>query len=68
MKYRDQDDPLNGAEYQTGKPCVEQGCDHPAGTAWSPFWCFCCNVKRLDRIDQGFQRLADMFEGQVSNA
>lgn len=40
----------NGPAYHTGKPCREPECDRPAGTAWSKFWCFECNVARIDRI------------------
>jgi hypothetical protein len=41
---------MNGPEYHTGKPCIEKGCDEPAGTAWSPLWCQRHNAERLDRI------------------
>ena len=40
----------NSPRYHTGKKCIE-GCGRPAGTAWSPFWCFECNVERIKRID-----------------
>lgn len=43
-------DPLNGPEYHTGQKCVEKGCNNPAGTHWSPFWCQPCNAKRLGRV------------------
>lgn len=49
--YADPAHPGNSAEHHTGKPCIEKDCDEPAGTAWSPFWCFGCNVKRMQRID-----------------
>jgi hypothetical protein len=41
---------MNGPEYHTGTPCIEKGCDEPAGTAWSPLWCQRHNAERLDRI------------------
>jgi hypothetical protein len=50
MRYRDPDDELNSAAHHSGKTCVERGCTKPAGTHWSPFWCFEHNVERLDRI------------------
>lgn len=42
----------NGAEYHTGKPCITPGCGKPAGTQWSEWWCFDCNVRRIHRIDE----------------
>ncbi len=50
MGFDDKDDPGNGVEHLTGEPCIE-GCGRPAGTAWSPHWCFECNVKRIRRIN-----------------
>ena len=47
----------NGAKYLTGKPCID--CGNPAGTAWSPHWCFECNVKRIKRINAGLQACID---------
>jgi hypothetical protein len=47
--FEDPEHPGNGAQYQTGKPCIEE-CGRPAGTWWSPFWCFECNVARIRRI------------------
>jgi hypothetical protein len=52
--YDDPLDPRNGAKYHTGKPCVEPGCEEPAGTAWSPHFCFKHNVERFNRIDKAF--------------
>lgn len=48
--WEDQDDPRNGRQWLTGKPCVEPRCGNPAGTAWSPLWCQPCNAERLNRI------------------
>ena len=48
--HQDPTDTRNGPKHQTGKPCIEPGCDQPAGTAWSPFWCQPCNAKRIDSI------------------
>lgn len=48
----------NSAEHHTGKPCIEAGCNRPAGTAWSPHWCFECNVERMRRIDRRLSEIA----------
>ena len=47
--YDDPNDEGNSAKYHTGKPCID-GCGRPAGTAWSPHWCFECNVARINRV------------------
>ena len=49
----------NGLAYRTGKACYEKGCEEPAGTAWSPYWCFRCNVKRIDRITRQLERMSE---------
>lgn len=55
--YNDPTDERNGPKYHTGKKCIEGECNNPAGTAWSPHWCFECNVKRIDRINKQFDEL-----------
>lgn len=40
----------NSSSYHTGKQCIEENCNNPAGTAWSPIWCFEHNVERIRRI------------------
>lgn len=62
--YQDPKHPYNGSEYHTGKECIEPGCHNPAGTAWSPFWCFDCNVKRIDRISRQLDEIAERYEGE----
>ncbi len=47
----------NSPAYHTGKPCIEPGCERPAGTAWSEHWCFECNVERIRRIDKALNEL-----------
>ena len=47
----------NSNKYHTGKLCVERHCNNPAGTAWSPRWCFECNVKRMRDISNQFELL-----------
>jgi hypothetical protein len=56
--YADPTDPRNGPAHHTGKPCVEWGCPDPAGTAWSPYFCFRHNVERFARIDKGLNDAA----------
>lgn len=63
--YADRDDPRNGPDYQTGRKCIE-GCGRPAGTAWSPLWCFECNAERMDRIDRSLRAIASS-RGDVSD-
>lgn len=55
--YQDKNNPGNGPEYHTGKPCIEEDCENPAGTWWSPLWCFECNVKRFDRLTVQLQQV-----------
>lgn len=54
--YNDPDSEYNGSKYHTGKLCIE-GCGRKAGTAWSPHWCFECNVKRIDRISEQLEKM-----------
>lgn len=62
----------NSAKYHTGKPCIEKGCPEPAGTWWSPHWCFKHNVERINRIDAGLNdvilssRLRRMVDDETS--
>lgn len=57
-RHWDANDSANGEQYHTGKPCIERGCDEPAGTAWSPYWCWRHNAERLDRISRSLDSLA----------
>jgi hypothetical protein len=50
LPFEDPNHPGNSSTYHTGKPCIEIGCDAPAGTGWSPYWCFEHNVERIQRI------------------
>ena len=47
----------NSPEYHTGKFCIEKDCVSPAGTLWSPLWCFKHNVERIRRIDLALEQL-----------
>lgn len=60
-RYADPNDPANGPKYHSGKPCIELGCEKPAGTAWSPHWCFRHNAERMARIDRSMDELAEGF-------
>ncbi len=57
-RYEDPTDPLNGPGYHVGRPCIEPGCDRPAGTGWSPYWCQPCNAARIKRIDANLEAIA----------
>lgn len=65
-KYQDPGYEGNGSKYHTGKECIERGCHNPAGTAWSPLWCFECNAKRMDRISGNLTKEAERY-GVVAN-
>ena len=56
-RYEDPNDPGNSADHNTGKDCVERDCDRPAGTAWSPLWCFECNRARMRRITESLETI-----------
>ena len=64
MTYNDPNHRNNSTEHHTGKLCIELECDEPAGTAWSPYWCFEHNVKRMDRISAQFDGMLQNFPGQ----
>jgi hypothetical protein len=62
------DDPShenNSPKYHTGNPCVEKGCERPAGTAWSPYWCQPCNAIRMKRISTHLNEAMDYFQKKV---
>ena len=58
--YDDPNHDGNSPKHHTGKLCIE-GCGRPAGTAWSPHWCFECNVERINRINGQFEQLTSGF-------
>lgn len=55
LAYENPDHEGNSSAYHTGKICVEKGCKSPAGTWWSPLWCFEHNVARMKRITAGLE-------------
>jgi len=64
--YNDPNHKGNSEKYHTGKKCIEDGCDKPAGTAWSPYWCFAHNVERIDGITKNIgEMLEGVIDGQV---
>ncbi len=52
-------DPGNSDKHHTGALCISPDCKHPAGTKWSPLWCFSCNVKRMEYIDRQLKKLTE---------
>lgn len=59
MSYNNPNHYGNGPYYHTGKACIEPDCKRPAGTMWSPYWCFECNVERIDRISKNLEEIAE---------
>ena len=64
IAYKDPKHIGNSEKYHTGKKCIEPGCDNLAGTAWSPFWCFTCNVKRIEKIDEQLKQCMNRFKNK----
>lgn len=64
-RYQDPNDPLNASSYHTGKKCIVRGCDRPAGTHWSKFWCQPCNAKRMDGIGGVLHHEVSRMAGEV---
>lgn len=50
----------NSEKYHTGKVCATSDCNNPAGTLWSSYYCFTCNVERMNRV--GFERVMSEYE------
>lgn len=55
--YKDPTNEGNSDKYHTGEYCIECGVK-PAGTAWGLYWCFECNVKRMERISSQLEQLS----------
>jgi len=60
--FEDPNNEGNSAKYHTGKLCIEAGCNNPAGTAWSPYWCFEHNVKRIKHIGDQLAKIKQSME------
>jgi hypothetical protein len=59
--YKDPNNEGNSEKYHTGEKCIK--CKtKPAGTYWSLFWCFECNVKRMDRISEQLNQINEGFQ------
>ena len=61
MPFEDPNHKGNSPEFHTGEPCIEKGCEKPAGTWWSKLWCFEHNVERMRRIDRQFTDIAKSY-------
>ena len=59
--YADPNHVGNSAKHYTGKQCIEKGCEAPAGTKWSPLWCFEHNVQRIDRISASLEDIVQQM-------
>jgi len=62
--YNDKECEGNSQKYHTGEKCIELGCNNPAGTAWSPYWCMDCNIKRMDKISKQFEDMVEKFNSK----
>lgn len=65
-RYADPADPLNDASHHTGKPCIEKGCNAPAGTTWSPHWCQPHNAERMARISRSLAEEVKWRAGETA--
>ena len=52
----------NSERYHTGKRCTEANRKNPAGTMWSPHWCFKHNKDRMARIIASLKDAAERAE------
>lgn len=62
--FEDPNHPGNSTDHHTGLQCIEKGCEKPAGTAWSPYWCFDCNVERMRRIERQLKAIMERAESK----
>lgn len=61
--YNDPNCYYNSRAYHTGKTCSVDGCSDPAGTAWSPHFCFRHNVERMDL--EHTRRVANLRDWEI---
>lgn len=59
LAFEDPNHEGNLSKYHSGKPCHTKGCKEPAGTRWSPYWCFKHNVERMNRISAQLEDFAE---------
>lgn len=62
-KHKDPNSDANSSKWHTGKECIEKGCQLPAGTAWSDYWCWSHNSERLDRISKSLEGINKKLNG-----
>lgn len=67
-EYEDPNHEGNSPAHHTGKPCIERGCDKPAGTAWSHLWCMEHNVERMNRITRNLEEIGRRYEERARKA
>lgn len=67
LAFEDPNNEGNSKKYHTGQRCVE-GCGRNAGTAWSPYWCFPCNVVRMNRIRNSLAAISNPPNVEVDRA
>ena len=65
LAYQDPAHPGNSASHHTGKPCFYKKCGRPAGTQWSPMFCFPCNVARMDSLNDSVNLIKENLERMV---
>lgn len=58
---------VHACQEPSGRVCIENGCDLPAGTHWGPYWCPDHDVERLDRITRNLEGLMAELEGQSNH-
>jgi len=57
--YEDPDHKGNSPKFHIGKPCVIPGCAEPAGTLWSPHWCFTHSMERIREINKNLKWMSE---------
>ncbi len=51
----------NSSKYHTDFDCTKKDCTLPAGTWWSPYWCFKHNIELVNRISKQLEGVIDGF-------
>lgn len=64
--YNDKNAEGNSSKYHTGKPCINEGCENPAGTSWSPYWCIDCNIERMDHISDQMDQMLKQYKAKTT--
>lgn len=73
LNYENRKHAGNSEKYHTGEACIEKGCTKPAGTFWSPLWCFDHNVERMNRVTAGLNdavkraEIAELVDKQTAS-